>query len=450
MSFGKSGALSLSKGGGLLPYENELPTIYADRIGRWYAASVSVNHKKRLGQYLTPVEVAKFMAELCNLEHHGSLRVLDPGAGTGVLSCALCEILATRSTKPKEIELEAYEIDTDLAYHLAACLSYTQSWLQKYGVALKFKVKTGDFVMTHAELLNDTLALFPAERSENPFDVVISNPPYFKIPKSDPRAQAATTVVHGQPNIYALFMAVSASLLKFGGEFICISPRSFTTGPYFRLFRERFFTDMRPEVIHLFGSRRDTFSRDDVLQENVVLLARRLRNWAQQLDEKTVKVSFSSGTRDLSKSSVRRVALSEVLDLTSKGKMLRIPVADKDDEIAKIVNSWRGTLSGYGLEISTGPVVPFRATTLIAKTGDVPKTHAPLLWMQNVMAMQVEWPVKTTNKEQYILVSDTSKPLLVKDKSYVLLRRFSAKEQRRRLTAAPLLAGKMNSPLMGA
>jgi hypothetical protein len=46
------------------PDVDERPTVYADRVGRWYAALVSDDHKRRFGQYLTPVGVAMFMAML--------------------------------------------------------------------------------------------------------------------------------------------------------------------------------------------------------------------------------------------------------------------------------------------------------------------------------------------------------------------------------------------------
>jgi len=36
------------------PHKEERLTNYADRVGRWYAALVSAEHQKRLGQYLTP------------------------------------------------------------------------------------------------------------------------------------------------------------------------------------------------------------------------------------------------------------------------------------------------------------------------------------------------------------------------------------------------------------
>jgi adenine-specific DNA-methyltransferase len=63
--------------------------------------------------------------------------------------------------------------------------------------------------------------------------------------------------------------------------------------------------------------------------------------------------------------------------------------------------------------------------------------------------MRVEWPTKARGKRQYIVTNAASTPLLVADRNYVLLRRFSAKEQARRLTAAPLLAGRLNSPFIG-
>jgi len=80
--------------------------------------------------------------------------------------------------------------------------------------------------------------------------------------------------------------------------------------------------------------------------------------------------------------------------------------------------------------------------------GNVPESHAPLLWMQNVKPMSVQWPIES-RKQQYISVIAGSLPLLVPDRTYVLMRRFSAKEERRRLVTAPLLAGTLGSSLVG-
>jgi adenine-specific DNA-methyltransferase len=100
------------------PDVDERPTVYADRVGRWYATLVSDDHKRRFGQYLTPVGVAMFMAMLYQSGVRQQFRMLDPGAGSGVLACALLEVLAFRKERPSSIELIAYEIDPELALYL--------------------------------------------------------------------------------------------------------------------------------------------------------------------------------------------------------------------------------------------------------------------------------------------------------------------------------------------
>lgn len=44
------------------PFPNELPSTYADRLGVYYTSTVTLAHKKKLGQYFTPVNVATFLA----------------------------------------------------------------------------------------------------------------------------------------------------------------------------------------------------------------------------------------------------------------------------------------------------------------------------------------------------------------------------------------------------
>lgn len=428
---------------------DELPTAYAERVGRWYAASVSVEHKKRLGQYMTSADVARFMASLWESPASGVLRILDPGAGAGILSCAISEHLAASLTKPAVLELVTYETDGELADCLIRSLEYLSDWLLGHAIALQFIVRRADFILAYAAALDDTPKLFDLTDETSSFDIVIANPPYFKLPKSDPRACAAEAVVYGQPNIYALFMAIAAKLLRPDGQFVFITPRSYTAGPYFRRFREQFFAGMRPETIHLFDSRRDAFSQDEVLQENIILAARRADGWSCGPDGKTVRVSASAGAGDLARRAQRAAPLREVLDMASRDKVLRIPTTMADEVTADVVRGWGGSLRAYGLQISTGPVVAFRAVGLLHHTGDVSGGHAPLLWMQNVHPMQVRWPVTSRGKEQYIASGPASASLLLPDKNYVLLRRFSAKEQDRRLTAAPLLAGRFGTALIG-
>ncbi|HYA41696.1 MAG TPA: Eco57I restriction-modification methylase domain-containing protein [Syntrophobacteraceae bacterium] len=404
---------------------HERPTIIADRAGRQYAATKSDEHKKTHGQYLTPEPVAEFMAGLYAPPKKDCIRVLDPGAGTGVLSCAILE----RLVGTPHIHLTAYEFDKGLLPLLHECLDYARRWLATRGTELVFDIRTADFVLDNAHHMDGSLF----HCTEEPYDVVISNPPYFKLNKADARAQAASFVVHGQPNIYAIFMAISAYMLRSGGELVFIVPRSFAAGPYFRLFRERFFALMRPEHIHLFGSRKDAFAKDEVLQEHVILRAKRQDGWKAT---GRATITSSAGVGDLLDRSHRRSALlRDLVDLATVNKHLFIPTSDHDEQVIELVHSWHGNLHAFGFEISTGPVVPFRATEFI--TSD---EATPLLWMQHVVPMQVRHPIPM-RKQQYIVSNDDSAYLLLPNKNYVLLRRFSAKEEERRLIAAPYIAG---------
>lgn len=428
------------------PAPGERPTEYADRIGEYRVATKSEAHRKQHGLYLTPVAAADFMA--AQIEVAGDrLRVLDPAAGTGILGCAAVEALAERDQPPSRIGLVAYEVDVELIDPLQAVLDYLREWCrEKHGIRIDERIESQDFVLAHAETLRREDCLIPCESEDRDFDIAISNPPYFKINKSDPRAVLASSVVHGQPNIYALFMAVSAALVRPGGDFISITPRSFTSGLYFRQFRRVFFNLIQPTLVHAFGSRREAFERDDVLQENVILRGTRLK--APPDDRRApVVISSSRGVRDLNKSCRRSMTLEAAIDLDDRDRILRLPVSEEDARVLDLVDSWPNTLASLGLGISTGPVVPFRAKDLVDREGQVPESHVPLLWMNHVRPMQVTWPLNR-HKPDYIKRRGAEK-LLLPNRNYVLLRRFTAKEEVRRLSAAPYVAQTLPVPLVG-
>lgn len=430
------------------PFEQELPSDFADRLGIYYTQQVTVKHKKVNGQFFTPTPIARLLASLCDLSKT-RIRILDPGCGTAILSCALIEHLVEVQYEIEQIELVAYETDLELIPYSQRVLDYLKEWLLNKGIQFNYILHNSDFVLENATVLKENRmpGLFEEIKNiDKNFDIIISNPPYFKLSKDDKRVIASQELVSGQPNIYSFFMGIAAKLLSENGELIFITPRSFASGNYFKAFRELFFNTVQIDKIHLFNSRKDTFNRDSVLQETVVIKAIK-----EKTDpNKKVLVSSSAGIKDIFKPSIKYFHSSELIDLNSKEKILHLPTSNKEENILNLVSTWENVLTDFNIKISTGPVVAFRALDFIQnhyENGTV--LLAPLFWLHNVNKMILEWPKQLKEKGQYIRIESGSKSLLIPNKNYILLRRFSTKDDKSRLIAAPYFCNYAKSDYIG-
>ncbi|MEX0684830.1 MAG: Eco57I restriction-modification methylase domain-containing protein [Balneolales bacterium] len=424
------------------PLKSELPSQYADRLGVSYAASMSQEHKKKHGQFFTPVQIARRMAAYseCN---RNSIRVLDPGCGSGILSCALLEYLVSTNDSLTYIELVVYETDPSILMVTQQAFDYLKRWVEALGINITITIFTDDFIMHNADLfINDNLFADAGQ----PFDIIISNPPYFKLPIDDHRVKAAKVVVNGHPNIYSIFMALSAMLLKENGELIFITPRSYAAGGYFKTFREYFFGLIDLQKVHLFVSRKETFKRDKVLQEIVIIMGSRRKS----LPGSMVEIASSSGLKDIASPFIKAFPKKDIIDLGSPGKILYLPTSDFEEAVLDIFKSWSGSLAKYNIKISTGPVVAFRATEYVKNNYENGRVNtAPLFWLHNIKQMNLEWPIIKPKKGQYILIEKKSIPLLILNKNYVFLRRFSSKDDKNRLIAAPYFCNHIRSNYLG-
>jgi adenine-specific DNA-methyltransferase len=63
--------------------------------------------------------------------------------------------------------------------------------------------------------------------------------------------------------------------------------------------------------------------------------------------------------------------------------------------------------------------------------------------------MTLVWPHHKPGKGQYIQICDQSLPLLIPNKNYVFLRRFSSKDDSSRLIATPYFADTVETDLIG-
>ncbi len=402
----------------------------------------TAGYRKSRGQVFTPPEIAAFMAGLFS-KIPKRFRLLDPGAGAGILTVAVCERVR-RFGSPREIQADLFENDPALVEVLSRSLEFTKSALREAGHKLTYRIHTTDFIAAASPYVEAQLN-FDSPEIPDTFDAVITNPPYFKVRKQSDHAKLMERVVHGQPNAYAFFMTLAARLLRENGELVAITPRSFCNGLYFRGFRAWFLERMALDHVHLFESRTEAFRESDVLQESVITQSHRLGTPVQ-----TVRITGSFGRQMKERQAPAEVPAEEIIDNSCGEHLVKIPVTEDDRKIMRLVEALPHRFEETGLRVSTGPVVTFRATELLLREENG-EAAVPLLMPHNVKPFRTVWPVARKQHPIYIIDCDASRRrrLLVPTKNYVVLKRFSAKEERRRLTAACLLQEEQQTERIG-
>lgn len=410
---------------------------FALELQRRFENSVAGEWRRERGQVFTPPEVARFMAGLF-AEIPPRYILLDPGAGVGTLTAAFCERIG-KLRSPREVTAHVFENDEKLLPLLEQNLDHCRRVLSTAGHHFDYVLHAEDFILSASHGMHGR-QLFDASGFSVACNGVMMNPPYFKLRKGSEHAQLMERIVHGQPNIYAFFMALAASLLKQNGEIVAITPRSFCNGLYFRDFRQWYFERVALDYIHIFQSRTETFRHSNVLQESIITKVHRLGAPSSTV---TVTASFGAElTKGLQRSAV---PASHIIDNSAGDCVVRIPEGEDDRAIMQLVESLPLRFAETGLRISTGPVVLFRATEyLLARATD--KTAVPLLHPHNVKPFATPWPLAKNGKPAAFRCCTDSRRLLLPTRNYVLLKRFSSKEEVRRLTAGCLLTANFGFP----
>ena len=241
-----------------------------------YIDEMPKKERKKYGQFFTSKETAMYMAGLFSIaEDKDTLTVLDAGAGSGILSCALVEVLQSKKTV-KKVSLTCYETDNNILDILSNNLEYIKNNAE---IEFEYEIITENYITSQYLDFNHMIGGHPAPKK---YDVVIGNP-----------ATAMPEVCYGAPNLYFLFASMGIFNLKSDGEMVYIIPRSWTSGAYFKKFREYFLTESKLEHIHLFVSRNKVFDKEDVLQETIIIKVKKT-----QIQPEEVVVTSSQSNND--------------------------------------------------------------------------------------------------------------------------------------------------------
>ncbi len=411
-------------------------TEYAEMLSNEVNKKNTLIEKKEKGQYFTSASIAKLMANMLVL-NKSHIKLLDPGSGTGILTAAICDRIISEKLSVT-IHVDLFEMDCLVIPYLHKLLEACKKSMEENGSEFAYNIIQEDFILSHASLFDENGML--QENGEN-YDFIISNPPYFKVKKQHIYSEILHEYVHGQPNIYFMFMAVAKKLLKFNGQMVFITPRSYTSGAYFEKFRRRFFEVMDTNQIHIFESRKNNFTSEKVLQENIILSA-----FKRISDDSPVVISSSSGNIEETYTS-QEVDRKLIFDTVFDELIIRIPITPYEQKVVRLFDDWANSLSTLNMEISTGPVVTFRSKDIIDPIF-MEKLHYPLIYMQHLRNNEVVFPI-VGKKNEGIRKDVTDEKLLLPTRNYVLLKRFTSKEQKRRVDASILLEEKFHYRKVG-
>jgi len=390
--------------------------------------------KSRHAQFFTPPTVASLMSAMFQLRQR-IIRLLDPGAGVGSLTAAfVAEVLRGRKL-PKEIHVTAFEVDKVLASHLRTALAFCRQACQGAGVLFSGDIRRQDFVESAVQtqsLLSDS--------NSGGYDCVIMNPPYRKVRSSSETRRNLKTLGIETSNLYTAFMALAAGQMKVGGEMVSISPRSFCNGPYFRPFRRFFLDRMTIRQVHVFESRTRAFKEDSVLQENIIVHAERGAS-------KPAYVLVSVSDEPSTAARTRRVPYEEVVDSRDPQLFIHLVTDDQAELAADRMSRMPSLLTDLGLSVSTGRVVDFRAEEHLRDQAE--SQAVPLIYPLHFEHGHIKWPNLAARKPNAIVANEDTDNLLVPPGTYVLVKRFSAKEERRRIVATIYDSEKISDTKVG-
>jgi adenine-specific DNA-methyltransferase len=400
------------------------------------ASHDELERQHELGQFLTPLPIAEFMASLFE-SYRGVVHLLDAGAGAGALSAALIRRFCHEQRKPKRINVTAYEIDPTQIKSLRATLDDCRLECERADISFSATVLNEDFITAAVPMVrNDFFGSQPP-----PFNVAIANPPYRKIRSDSSTRLSLRSAGIEVSNLYAGFVALITRLLVKGGEMVAITPRSFCNGPYFKPFRENLLEAMSLRRLHLFESRSAAFSGDAVLQENIIFHA--VRGAALPAD---VTISTSSG-EPAGTVTERAVDFRRIVSPGDPERFIHLPTGAQHAEARQAMDRFSASLSSLGISVSTGRVVDFRAKEFLRQQPG--SDTAPLIYPCHFNGGFVHWPRDKARKPNAIVSNGQTRDLLVPSGIYVLVKRFTAKEERRRIVACIYDPHQIEAPLVG-
>lgn len=302
-----------------------------------YINTLSLEDRKKLGQYMTPNFLGQKMAELLTkympTTTGSSIKVLDPAVGTGELLRAFGQ---THASVPSSFY--GFDIDEGM---------------------LDTAQKNIPGITTVKKSIFDEIGAY-----SDSFDFIIGNPPYFEIKKDSPELSELdfeTKTEAGRLNMFALFFEYSLKLLKPNGVMVFLVPPSMNNGAYFKKTREYILKNATIE--HLEIVRHNKHFADALTSVQIIVLRKKENSSPEAETNSNFVVDFNS------------------LSTVKPVKPLPIIFTEKKAELLKL---WENntSLANAGFKVKTGNIVWNQFKSAFAS--EPKEGYSPLLYSKDI------------------------------------------------------------------
>jgi adenine-specific DNA-methyltransferase len=416
-----------------------------------YLHVVSLELRKQLGQYSTPIEIVRYIIKSVDYIPSKSIlpkKLIDPACGSGAFLGEACRVYLNALKKATIPMSEWYPMIVSAINGID--IDPKACFFARLNLAMLLAPPILEFVSrnTIAELqplpvyCADTLHLLASRRKgiplfydrfniplEGQFDFVVGNPPYYKIKNLEQNIKDTfTESIYGHPNAYALFIHAGIEMLRTHGRLGFIVPRSMLSGLYFKNLRE--FIERKTaikEIVNI-SDRKSIF--EDVLHGTMILSLKR-----DKQNDKKINISLMKTLED-----IRDQHRAIVVDRNKVVQRLNGTtvwfVADSLDVYNILSKIIKGSPLLSGQEVNyrakTGQIVWNRVKPLLSIQRE-PDT-LPLVWATDVGKFSFSFNRMGTARPCFLRLNAKTKNLAVEGPC-ILVQRITADEQPSRIIA---------------
>ena len=166
-----------------------------------------------------------------------------------------------------------------------------------------------------------------------------------------------------------------------------------------------------------------------MLQETIIIKVKKTKDTPE-----SVTISSTNTNKDFD--NCREIKVPYELIVSGEDKYVYLVTSEKEVEVLRKLNKYNKTLPDLGLRMKTGLTVDFRNRDILRDEEE--EGTIPLFYSQHIKQGQIKFPIQ--KEHEYILTDQ--KGLMQENKNYLFVKRFTAKEEPRRLQCGVYLSRK--------